>query len=728
MPAPTSARPRARANHVRAGLLAALAVGTLGSTADAQQVWSPLVDSGATGRFVQGAPHQPRVLQAGFPGFPAFEWSYADGTFELRREALPSDLALVQTAAYDPTGARSVAYLARFTGLGGATGDSLLGLFDGARWTVVATPNVPPRQQPALAPDPVGGGLVLFGGVQPTFAIGTALADTWRLVGADWQALSPAVAPTARFGAGAAVDSTSGRLVLFGGRTQTTAGTFLADTWQWTGSTWVQLAPAVSPSARAGHALATDRVGGGLLLYGGTDASGAPLGDAWRFDGSTWTPLPAPQLGTPLTSAEFANVGADVVLFGRSGASPGVQRALRFTGSGWQEISSSSPITTRFYAGYALDTLRHEVVRFGGRDLAAPFATSYRDDTWVFDGAWRLESPATVPPARNFSRLAFDPLRGEVVMFGGSDASGDLDDTWVWDGTDWTERFPATSPPAMNQHTLVFDPTRGGVVLHGGTGPTMSTWLWSGSDWSQVATTGQTAAAIGSLAFDAARNVLCFYANGGSVTPSSLWELQGNAWVQVDATAPAFGQLAFDPVTGNLALFALNGRHDFAGGVWVPTGQPSVERDYAHDPVRGGLLALSSVVSLSTATPAATEPFGTGCGAVVDAALGFDRRPLLGAGMRAVVRAGAPGSAVLVFFGFAPANLPFGACTQWIDALFLNVAGTADNAGWAALASSVPAVPALAGFDVWAQAFVAYPAPLAGQFGLSNGVRLELGL
>jgi hypothetical protein len=37
-------------------------------------------------------------------------------------------------------------------------------------------------------------------------------------------------------------------------------------------------------------------------------------------------------------------------------------------------------------------------------------------------------------------------------------------------------------------------------------------------------------------------------------------------------------------------------------------------------------------------------------------------------------------------------------------------------------------VPALAGINVYAQAFVAYPAPLLGQFGLSNGLRLQLGL
>jgi hypothetical protein len=36
---------------------------------------------------------------------------------------------------------------------------------------------------------------------------------------------------------------------------------------------------------------------------------------------------------------------------------------------------------------------------------------------------------------------------GKIVMFGGSDGSGaTIDETWEWDGTDWTRRTPATRP------------------------------------------------------------------------------------------------------------------------------------------------------------------------------------------------------------------------------------------------------------------------------------------
>jgi hypothetical protein len=42
--------------------------------------------------------------------------------------------------------------------------------------------------------------------------------------------------------------------------------------------------------------------------------------------------------------------------------------------------------------------------------------------------------------------MAYDAARGQVVLFGGYDGSGYLNDTWVWDGTNWVQKFPATVP------------------------------------------------------------------------------------------------------------------------------------------------------------------------------------------------------------------------------------------------------------------------------------------
>ena len=54
-----------------------------------------------------------------------------------------------------------------------------------------------------------------------------------------------------------------------------------------------------------------------------------------------------------------------------------------------------------------------------------------------------------MPPARFGNGIAYDAAREQVVLFGGgvTCCSGNyFNDTWVWDGTTWTQVFPVTSP------------------------------------------------------------------------------------------------------------------------------------------------------------------------------------------------------------------------------------------------------------------------------------------
>ena len=81
-------------------------------------------------------------------------------------------------------------------------------------------------------------------------------------------------------------------------------------------------------------------------------------------------------------------------------------------------------------------------------------------------------APLSRPQVRWNSPLAYDSSRGRVVMFGGTDssASRNLADTWEWDGTNWIQRAPATSPTARAGHAMAYDSIRGRVVLFGGSG------------------------------------------------------------------------------------------------------------------------------------------------------------------------------------------------------------------------------------------------------------------
>jgi hypothetical protein len=52
-------------------------------------------------------------------------------------------------------------------------------------------------------------------------------------------------------------------------------------------------------------------------------------------------------------------------------------------------------------------------------------------------------SPINAPFARVGPGTAFDATAGNVVLFGGNSSSGTYyNDTWTWDGINWTQQLP----------------------------------------------------------------------------------------------------------------------------------------------------------------------------------------------------------------------------------------------------------------------------------------------
>ena len=68
---------------------------------------------------------------------------------------------------------------------------------------------------------------------------------------------------------------------------------------------------------------------------------------------------------------------------------------------------------------------------------------------------------------------------GGVVLFGGYPGFGarDLDDTWTWDGTNWTEQHPASGPSARTVPALIYH-APGQVLLVGGDGQSVLNDAW----------------------------------------------------------------------------------------------------------------------------------------------------------------------------------------------------------------------------------------------------------
>jgi hypothetical protein len=125
----------------------------------------------------------------------------------------------------------------------------------------------------------------------------------------------------------------------------------------------------------------------------------------------------------------------------------------------------------------AYDERRARIVLVGGRSNPGGFL----GDLWEWDGStW---TPGAGVPAREGSAMAFDRLRGRLVLFGGSNSSGFLRETWERDGTAWTLRSSSTGPLATGP--MAYDPARGKVVVASEFQGSLETWEWDGTGWSR---------------------------------------------------------------------------------------------------------------------------------------------------------------------------------------------------------------------------------------------------
>lgn len=261
--------------------------------------------------------------------------------------------------------------------------------------------------------------------------------DTLRFDGGTWATLSPNPVPIqSREHALASFD---GSVVLF------TEG----QTWTWRGQDWRRESPAVSPPVRSRHAMT--EVAGGVLLFGGSTGAGA-LSDTWLWDGVTWREVIPPQNPGPVSAPVMTTWRSHAFVF-----DPTAARTWLWDGGTWGEVAPDASIPRLLFTRIA--PFDAGVLLFGGG--------VDQDETWFFDGdTWARVTTATTPPPRSWHVMA--NLEGRVVLFGGSDSPFTArGDTWVWDGTDWTEwsgpgpfpRFQAALA-AAGDHLVLF----GGVT------------------------------------------------------------------------------------------------------------------------------------------------------------------------------------------------------------------------------------------------------------------------
>jgi hypothetical protein len=208
--------------------------------------------------------------------------------------------------------------------------------------------------------------------------------------------------------------------------------------------------------------------------------------------------------------------------------------------------------------------------------------------------SWRRVEPAHVPTGRSSASLAYDSGRAVAVLFGGTTGwtqnTGweSVNDTWEWDGNDWTEIHPQHNLTARYAAGMVFDEKRGITVLFGGSGQDENyqpvfhgdTWEWNGEDWLEVSTTfGPPARQAPSMFYDPLRETVVMY-GGYAIDPytweniflDDAWEWDGKAWRQIAFDQPrrnSASVIVFDPIRQLPLLMDGEGLWFWQEALWV---------------------------------------------------------------------------------------------------------------------------------------------------------------
>ena len=317
-------------------------------------------------------------------------------------------------------------------------------------------------------------GTVNVGGT--TFAITQTAGDSVvsQLI---WERLTLADAPMSRLSMDMAAFTSRGESVLYGGGFD---GTLFTDTWVWNGTAWTVKATAHNPGTQSGHAMVYDAARGQVVLFGGFDASTSSglSNSTWVWNGTDWTQRHPQTSPNPRAHHAMAYnpVSQKVVLYGGSSdvAEAGTGDTWEWDGSDWSKKSSTTFPSPRYGATMAYDAARNEIVLFGGgRDLYNGQQPTFFGDTWAWDGTrWQQRLTASGPSPRISARMEYNPELGQIVLIGGYGAK-DVgmappfpyvfdyrEETWIWDGGSWSQRFPDKSPEFSYSYGMVYDSSR----------------------------------------------------------------------------------------------------------------------------------------------------------------------------------------------------------------------------------------------------------------------------
>jgi hypothetical protein len=225
-----------------------------------------------------------------------------------------------------------------------------------------------------------------------------------------------------------------------------------------------------------------------VVLFGNPGYGRPDHAVTWTWDGTDW--------------AEADRTGffmADAMVYdGKLGSVVAFNfirlQSWQWNGSVWSGPASGGPLPPRSGEAVAYDPVSGAVVVFGGQGA---FPNAILGDTWTWDGSqWTQQHPAASPTPRHLALMAYDPSSKKLLLFGGLTSAGWSTETWSWDGSTWTQLSPRASPPATG-YVSAADSQTGAPIVIGQTPissaspstvdmaplQTWEQWCWTGTTW-----------------------------------------------------------------------------------------------------------------------------------------------------------------------------------------------------------------------------------------------------
>ena len=574
-------------------------------------------------------------------------WAFTGARWVQRYPAHTPSARAAQGMAYDSARGRIVLFGGRAQ-VGTAAGEIRTlrdtWIYDNGDWTELAPPVAPSaRQLGAMAYDSVRDRMVLYGGFDVEADGLTAIQknDTWEFDGATWTQVGDESVKVSR--PTMAFDAARNQMIMLGidAESKTVMYRFDVPT-----KTWVKLTPEKLLDCASDSSMVYQSHNNTILSFGGLCASF--VAKTWEWNGTAWNEIKTDTVDRLVaTGLAYDTLRATAVLYGGSEVGSAIPRSTTslYRNNNWSPVLLTTRPSPRSLFTFVHDPANQSAWLFGGLN---EYSNGYLGDLWgLRNGQWfqkvakdtptcdaplsafdssrskivfacwpagelevgvyefdgsaftEIETKKDKPDARRFATLVYDETLKKVVLFGGFDGSDFRDDTWTWDGANWTE-VKKNKPPNRSLHAMWYDPLQKKTLLYGGIGRESiedhvqrfsDMWAFNGTGWTKLTVTSTPGERIGpQYAIDpVSGKVLLFGGMKSELTDPDketsrrqfydnetwLWDGTASTWTRLSpATSPAprqNGRLAYDPVAKRITLYG-----GFAGmyfsEIWQWTG------------------------------------------------------------------------------------------------------------------------------------------------------------